>query len=130
VRWRRGEEESTGPGLAPLIDVVLLLLIFFLVTTRFVENSLEIDLPEAASAEASERSRVLVVDVSDEGAIEIEGRSVPSADLAALFAERVEDVDVLEIRADRMAPHYAVVDVLDAARLSELERVRIAADGE
>ncbi len=119
-------DDAAGPGLAPLIDVVLLLLIFFMVTTRFAEHSLEIDLPEATTSAPMNEPRILAVDVRADGVIQIDGEEVDDETLALRFAEEAATLDALALRADEKAPHGRVVRVLDTARQHGIERVELA----
>ncbi|MGH0033461.1 MAG: ExbD/TolR family protein [Myxococcota bacterium] len=123
-------DDSAGPGLAPLIDVVLLLLIFFMVTTRFSEHSLEIDLPEASTSAPQDEPRILSVDVLADGRIEIDGAVLEKSALDARLAAEQAEIEALSIRADEKAPHGVVVTVLDLARRNGIERVELGANPE
>ena len=64
MRFAREEEEDPGLGITPLVDVVLLLLIFYVVTTSFVKPSLDVMLPEAESGAASSEPAPMVVTIT------------------------------------------------------------------
>lgn len=122
VNFRHHRSESPEVNLTPLIDVVFLLLIFFMVSTTFERDSeLSIELPEA-SVEPDETTRE-VIDV----AVDAEGRfyvnNVQLADTqshtlrkALSDAAAGRDTPPLVISADATTPHQAVVVVMDAAR--------------
>lgn len=122
VNFRHRRSESPEVNLTPLIDIVFLLLIFFMVSTTFERDSeLSIELPEA-SVEPDELTRE-VIDV----AVDAQGRFyVNNVQLAntqsstlkkALFdAAAGRKAPPLVISADATTPHQAVVVVMDAAR--------------
>ncbi len=102
-------------NLTPLIDVVFLLLIFFVLTTTFrQEVVLELDLPVATSATVADVPEPLRVVVTADGEITAAGDSAWRQRLA-LEAQR-EVPAPLWLQADRAAPHGAVVSVMDYAR--------------
>jgi biopolymer transport protein ExbD len=130
VRFR-GRRARLEPRIeiTPLIDVVFQLLIFFLLTTRFItERSLDVELPAAdAGASARERRTVLVLDVDGAGGVYHEGERIGDAALDDLLrrttAENREAVVLL--RADRSVDHGRVVDVMDRARARGLSNLAI-----
>lgn len=132
MKFQRKARESVDIGLAPLIDVVFILLLFFVVTTTFTrETQLKVDLPEAASgapAQLEERQLEVLVDV--EGHFSLNGNPLIKHDLttlmAALSKESGGDTSVpLVISADGKAPHQAVVTAMDAAGKLGFAHLRI-----
>lgn len=125
---RRGLEEPQI-GLAPLIDVVFLLLLFFMVTTSFVRDaSIALRLPGAGVA-ASETAALpeVVVAAGDRfyvGGEPVAGRRALQAALSTLAAGA--DAGALRIRADGRASHQAVVTVMELAAAAGFERIDIA----
>lgn len=117
MRFAKSGPEASATPLAPLLDVVLLLLIFFVVTSSFATATLELDLPSAESAEAAGRDG-LVVALDAQGMISIEGRSASRDSLPTHFAEASRLARPVELRADRRTDYEHVVAVLDAARLA------------
>ena len=127
--YRREEPEIS---LTPLIDIVFLLLIFFMVTTTFrKESEFDVTLPEASRMPAeSEAPLVVAIDAGgryalNDRALAGTGRDDLEAALGAALGDGPEG-PVLVIRADAQAPHQAVVRVLDAAGRLGLERIAIA----
>ena len=115
--------------LAPLIDVVFLLLIFFMVSTTFVQRAeLRVDLPVADAAFGESMVGAVEVGVSSEGRYTVNQRSLPSDDAAtlrdALGAVGEKDAGVV-ISADALASHQAVVRVMAIAGELGLRDVRI-----
>ena len=115
--------------LTPLIDVVFLLLIFFMASTTFLrESQLAIELPQAARAPASSAADV-EVRVDADGRYAINGRLLPDSELKTLLdalAAQAKVGQAVVVAADARTPHQAVVRVLDAAGRSGLTNVRIA----
>ncbi len=127
MRLAADDLEEAQLGLAPLLDVVLLLLIFFLVTTSFAAPRMDLELPEAQSGEIASPSLV-VVTVEAAGGLGLDGEAVTTAELAERFASAADaaaGVTELVVRADTEARHGQVVEVLDLARSHGLTRVGI-----
>lgn len=131
MRHRHTESESGGVtiNLTPLIDMVFILLIFFMVTSSFVkETGVDIDRPSAATAVRKELASILIA-VTSKGEVWIDKRRVDlravRANVERLHAENPEGAVV--ILADEQAPTGIVVRVLDQARLAGVESVSIAA---
>jgi biopolymer transport protein ExbD len=132
MRFRRPLDEEPEMNLIPLIDVMLIVLIFLAVTTtyaRFAE--LKIDLPTAEADRPLARPNEIQVGVTADGRYSIGGPLVPFTDPAA-FAERLRQAaegreqPVIVINADAQAPHQAVIGVMEAARLAGLARISFA----
>lgn len=124
MKFRRNRaRENVDINLASLIDVVFVLLLFFVVTTTFTrENQLRVELPEAstgAPAEADEGKRVDIT-ISADGVYSVNNHLLPKSDLAtlveALQQESGGDTKLpLWISADGKTPHQSVVTAMDAA---------------
>lgn len=117
-------------NLAPMIDVVFLLLIFFMVATTFAneEKQLELDLPAAETGEeAADQKDEIVVNITAEGDIVIDGEAVDRPRMEEIFARaaRVDRETPVTIRGDRVAQLQKVTDVMDACRASGLFDVGI-----
>ncbi len=131
MRLYREEAAENSIDLTPLIDVVFLLLIFFLAATTFSKDEVEMDLtlPEARSGEAGASSKLLVISVSKEGQLLVDGRSVTTEGLQQKLlaaARRNKDQEVL-IRGDRKAQFGLVAQVFDACLSASLRAVSIGA---
>ena len=138
MKFSRSPQEEVTINLTPLIDIVFLLLIFFMVSTTFSkESQLRIRLPDASpDAEVEQRPSRLVVAITASGDYSIRGpnestghhllsreRSVLAQAMAkAKLAQGTDDL-VVVIRADRKTPHEAVVRAMDVARKLGLVRI-------
>ena len=116
--------------LTPLIDVVFLLLIFFIVTTVFVkETGVEVSKPRAASADELDRQAILIA-VTDESRVWHGGREIGFDGVRAVVAALLEENpdSPVVIRADAAAPTESTVKVIDAAKLAGAEFVSLATE--
>ena len=129
MKFARRQDTTSGTPLAPLLDVVFLLLIFFVVTTSFAESHLPLDLPEASSGKPGEAS-ALRIEIDGDGGIVVEAKSVSLDDLGLRLEEAHADKRPVEIRADRTSEHGRFVSVLDLARQIGIEAIGIAVDAD
>jgi len=133
---RRSEEPDLN--LTSLIDVVLLLLIFFMLSTRFIDEArLELRLPEAGAEPEAVQAEALEIEVTAQGTYRVNGRatanSSPAALAAALEQERGSNRKLpVTIRADAKATHQSVVTAMDVAGRAGFRQINIATvhDGE
>jgi len=110
---RQSESSSMGITLAPLVDVVFLLLIFFMVSTTFqVQPGLEVNLPQSSSTTEVE-SEPWVITIRPEGNLYLDNEQISLSDLKETLGE--SDRGVI-LKADRQVPHGAVVSVLDQVK--------------
>ena len=122
------DEQAAEVNISPLIDVVFLLLIFFMVTSVFVEETgIEVNRPTAMSAQDLERQSILLA-VTAEGAVYFDGQPVPMNDLRGLVArlQREQERPVIII-ADVDARSGALVRVIDECSLGGATQVSLAA---
>ncbi|MGJ8691928.1 MAG: ExbD/TolR family protein [Thalassotalea sp.] len=124
------QEEAEEINMTPMLDVVFILLIFFIVTASFVkEAGIEVNRPEAATAVKKERANILVA-ISDQGEIWINKRRVDvrtvQANIERLKAENPQGTVV--IQADKKATTDVLIKVMDSARAAGVYDVSIAAD--
>ena len=132
MNFRQLRRPEVSISLTPLIDVVFLLLIFFMVSTSFSElTQLVVDLPEAEGAPASADTAVLlVVDVT--GDMTLDGEPVPNdaRGLLAAMGQRLSgNTDIpVTLSADAMTPHQYVVTAIDVAAQLNVTRLSIATE--
>ena len=134
MKFARRTRQEVDVNLTPLIDVVFLLLIFFMVSTTFTrETHLSIDLPEAGSAADPVADQTLEVSITKEGNYAINGVSLLNNSAAALKAAIEESSEgdssvPMVITADSATPHQAVVTALDVAGKLGFSQLRITTE--
>ena len=132
MNFRQLRRPEVSINLTPLIDVVFLLLIFFMVSTSFSElTQLVVDLPEAEGTPASADSTVLLV-VDVQGNMTLDGEPVPSdaGGLSAALRQRLSgNTDIpVTLSADAMTPHRYVVTAIEVAAQLNITRLTIATE--
>ncbi len=123
------EEDDGGIDLTPMLDVVFIMLIFFIVTASFLkESGFELHKPPVQQAPPTEESKSIVIKIAGDGQIFIGPRRVDirsvRANIERLRAEQPEATVV--VQADKGARNHILVGVLDAARLAGAADVSIA----
>ena len=129
-RQSKATAEESEVNLTPMLDVVFIMLIFFIVTASFVkESGMDVNRPDAATAVVKPRGNILVA-ITPSGQIWIDKRQVDvrsiRANLERLYAENPQGAVV--IQADEDSKNGLLVAVMDAAKLAGIENVSIAAD--
>ena len=131
MRFSRRNRESLELNITPLIDVVFLLLIFFMISTTFSrETQLLIDLPES-SIDAKLVEEVVDISISKRGSIAVNQRLIYDADLESLITAITEvsgtkNTVPIVIRADAETPHQSVIMAMDAAGRLGFTKIKIA----
>lgn len=130
LRRSRGEEPEVN--LTPLIDVVFILLIFFMVSTTFQkESQIKIELPEASGEPVEDRKELLEIVIDAEGRYFIDQQQVVNTELDTLkraiqkYLGEQTDLPVV-IRADRSTPYESVVRAMDATAQLGLVKMSLA----
>lgn len=130
LRVKRADEVELN--LISLVDVVLLLVIFFMLSTTFVQDArLRIELPEAGSAIVERSAQPIVVTVSAQGSYRVNGRALVNNERATLSAALRQVAggardEPVTIRADARASHQSVVTAMDVAAKQGFTQVNIA----
>jgi biopolymer transport protein ExbD len=129
-RKRARKQDDTEVNVTPMLDVVFIMLIFFIVTASFVkEAGIDVNRPDAATAERKERGNILVA-ITENGQIWINRRQVDPravrANIERMHAENPQGSVV--IQADENSKSGLIVQVMDAARLAGVYEVSIAAE--
>lgn len=130
ARKRIREDEEVAVDLTPMLDVVFIMLIFFIVTTSFVkEAGIDVNKPKAAQAQKKPTATIFIA-IRPNGEIHMDKRVVDiervSATIEKLLAE--SPTDTVIIQADREAKHGVVVKVMDQIKAAGIEKISIAAD--
>jgi biopolymer transport protein ExbD len=112
----------------PLIDVLLVVLIFLMVSTTFTQQKqLKINLPVAAAEKIDKNNVTLIVSVSDQGVYSINDRILDTVDVTSLSQELKSAASnqqpIIVINADSRSNHQSVVNILEAARIANLHKI-------
>ncbi|MFT7536711.1 MAG: biopolymer transport protein ExbD [Hyphomicrobiaceae bacterium] len=131
MRLESDDDSDGGINMMPLVDVVFLLLIFFLAATTFATEEVELDLrlPEAKSGQAGKANKQLIINVSQDGTLTVSGRAVTMEalrqKLVAAVARNKEQAVL--VRGDKAAQFGVGLQVLDTCRLAKIKKVDFAA---
>jgi biopolymer transport protein ExbD len=113
-----------GPDLTPLIDMVFLLLIFFLLTSFFVRPSIPVALPEAAYTEITEHQDITIT-IEKDGTIFLNGKSVSERGFVSAMRRldfSLDDKQVV-IQADKEVPFGRVIQVMDLTKKAGVKNI-------
>ncbi|MCB0324095.1 MAG: biopolymer transporter ExbD [Bdellovibrionales bacterium] len=122
-------DDQLGIDITPLVDIVFLLLIFFMVSTTFVEaRGIKVNLPSATTTPVTAEAKNLEISISNSGVLFFKGEEIAAEQLPTLLRKELESgaQPVLVVRADEKAFHGIVVKVMDAARSAGVERMAVA----
>ena len=132
MNLRRSRSDEPDVNLTPLIDVVFILLLFFMVSTTFQrESEINIELPEASAEPVEEREETLEIVIDAEGHYFIDEQQVVNTELETLkqaiekFLGERSEIPVV-IRADRQTPYESVVRAMDATAQLGLLQMSLA----
>ncbi|MFA7620724.1 MAG: biopolymer transporter ExbD [Aminobacteriaceae bacterium] len=115
--------------ITPLIDVLFMLIIFFVLTANFLQGRIEVDLPAGEAASDVEESSLLLT-VRRDGSVLWEGREREAGEIAALAAEAAAEKREILIAGDREAPYGSVARVLEILRREGVASAGLAMQGE
>ncbi|MCC5855469.1 MAG: biopolymer transporter ExbD [Idiomarina sp.] len=132
ARKRLREEEDASIDMTPMLDIVFIMLIFFIVTTSFVkEAGIDVNRPEASQATQQPSANIFIA-IRENGEVWMDRRQVDvervAANLERLLAE--QPTDMVVIQADRGARHGVVVQVMDQIKEAGIAQISIAAEND
>jgi biopolymer transport protein ExbD len=110
-------DEEPNVDLTPLIDVIFMLLVFFIMTTTFSRPVLDILLPTSETAEASNNRQEQIVSIKADGTLHYDGRQIEKSELAGILDEKPEAL--LNLYVDQKTPFEAFVGVVDIAKVKK-----------
>jgi len=117
IEFERPKPFNNSLSIAPLIDIIFLLLLFFLLTSVFIDPGIPLNLPEAATAEFQEQTEQIIY-ISKLGEIYVNDQFVPFDELLALLSDILQNDTGkhVTIKADKEVAFGAFVRVLDVAK--------------
>ncbi|HET8815906.1 MAG TPA: biopolymer transporter ExbD [Pseudidiomarina sp.] len=124
------EEEDAAIDMTPMLDIVFIMLIFFIVTTSFVkEAGIDVNKPEASQAQKKPSANIFIA-IRANGEVWMDKRMVDvervGANIERLLAE--QPTDIVVIQADKEAKHGVVVEVMDQIKEAGIDKISIAAE--
>ena len=124
------EPEEAATDMTPMLDVVFIMLIFFIVTATFVkEAGIDVNRPDAETAVLKERANILIA-ITDKNVVWIDRRPVElgaiRANIERLHAENPQGTII--IQADKKSTNERLVQVMDAARQAGVKNIALAAE--
>lgn len=134
MRLEREEPDEDVLNLTPLIDMVFLLLVFFMAATTFAraEVEMDLDLPQSQAGKVERETHLIVVNVMRDGRVRVDGREItPDGLRQRLRAAAARDKDqAVLIRGDASVQFGVVAMALDACLAAKLSHVSVAAEPE
>lgn len=123
----QNEEPINGIDLSPLLDVVFILLIFFIVSTVFVrESGVNVDKPESVTAKELERTSILIA-ITRSGQIIYDGNNIGVSGVRATIEQLLRDQSrPVVLQTDKTVPAELLVNVIDQVKLAGADSVSIA----
>lgn len=130
ARRTRRESEEAAIDLTPMLDVVFIMLIFFIVTTSFVkEAGVDVNRPKASQAK-SKPSATIFLAIRANGEVWLDKRAVDVERVGAQIEKMLAEspTDTVIVQADKESKHGVVVSVMDQIKLAGIEKIVIAAE--
>jgi biopolymer transport protein ExbD len=131
VHWKRRARYQIQPPLTSLIDIVFLLLIFFLLTTNFIaDQGIDVNLPQASASSPQTRQEI-TVHIDPKGRVYLGETLIDFNDLFDQLVSRIGDdpEQRVVIKADRSIPLDRAVQVMDIAKAAGAGRLFLATEG-
>lgn len=119
-------------NVTPLIDIMLVLLILFMVTSSVsLESGLDVELPQTSGTSSSEKSGAVIITLASDGRISVQGRLVNTNELQAEIgaALKAENTGLVILEGDKAAELGSAVSVMDIAKAAGATQFAIAAEG-
>ena len=127
MQFKEEKKKSIGINITSLIDVMFILLIFFMVSSSFVEQpGMKLDLPSTKSQEVA-RVDNLILYVAEDGSVFLNEQPVSLDSLALVIESSIPNIKekTLILKADKSAQHGLIVRIMDVAKQSGLEKLVI-----
>lgn len=127
LQQRLEQEHAQGIDMSPLLDVVFILLIFFIVTTVFVkETGVEVDKPQAVSVQKLDQHAILIA-VTASRSVYYDGASIGVGGIRSMVEQLLRSrIRPVVIQADKSVPTELLVEVIDEVKLAGAQTVNLA----
>ena len=125
MRFRKADEEEFRPELTPLVDVVFQLIIFFMVSTVFIEftQQMDIEAPEVEGSLVQDQIKRLTIEITRDEKIFLDGKELELEELSEYLSGPSHARSVL-IRADKRLPYGIVMQVMQICRSAGMTDIR------
>ncbi|MBC3764775.1 ExbD/TolR family protein [Neptunicella marina] len=125
------QQQQNGIDMSPLLDVVFILLIFFIVTTVFVrETGVEVDKPQSITAQQLEQTVILLA-ITDDGQVYYDGNNIGVAGIRGTLEQLLQTDDrPVVIQTDKNVAAQQLVEVIDEVKLAGAKVVNLATENE
>lgn len=133
MKFRERRQEESGLDLTPFIDVVFLLLLFFVVSSNLQKkvSKLNVDLPRAEAQGLTEQDSFIEIGVNAQGQYFLNGKQLKdSQQLKRALSSQGDKTAQVILMGDKAAPHQAVVSALEAAANAGMMQVQIVANAQ
>ena len=126
MEFLRPKKSDLSLDMAPLIDIVFQLLIFFMLSSSFLTPSMKLNLPKAVSTEKGDAQNI-VVSVDKDGEVFVNTEKSSMDDLSAILQSRLANNEKksVDIRGDREMPYHYFVDIMDKARQAGARQINV-----
>jgi biopolymer transport protein ExbD len=127
MQFKEPGKKRIGINITSLIDVMFILLIFFMVSSSFIEQpGMKLELPETESREVA-RVENLAIYISEQGEIFLNDRPVAMDSLGQVLKQSIPQLEekTLVLKADKASAHGIIVQVMDVARRNGLKKIVI-----
>jgi len=112
---------------APLIDIVFLLLIFFMLVTKFLNPTIDLSLPESTTAQVNDEKSVSVA-ISEDGRLALDDVQIEWTDLTGELRNQAGEISIVRVRADELTAHRYVIRAFDCIRAAGLTDIALEAE--
>lgn len=124
-------------NIVPLVDIMLVLLIIFMVTAPFLNESIDVDLPEVTTTQSNPEQKDKVITINEQGQVYIQGEDDTPYDmetlgpaLKELFSQDDSEEKTLFLRADKLVPYGTVVKIMALAKQMGIARIGMVTEPE
>lgn len=124
-------------NIVPLVDIMLVLLIIFMVTAPFLNESIDVDLPEVTTTQSNPEEKDKVITINEQGQVFIQGEDNTPYDmetlgpaLKELFSQDDSPDKTLFLRADKLVPYGTVVKIMALAKQMGIARIGMVTEPE
>ncbi len=124
------DDPIVGINIIPLVDIALVLLIIFMVSsTLLLSPSIRLDLPKAKTGQPGTTGSIHVA-IGPDGALQVDGQPVTEEEMTVLFQQKAKESPSLLLHADKAATHGLVIRVIDLARAVGINRFAFMVESE